>query len=1470
MKNFVTQTVKGRLLRLTFMFITTLVLVMSVNTGIAADYPGDYCMPECDGSKCFIDELHIYNKVNKIDYWNKSGYNSKDKGVKPFDYTNTKFKNAEWQPDNKVNFYIKAGGKNGKEAFYIRIYIDWNKDGDWEDTGEVVFNAGDKYKDTTTSSFDIPKDVKNGQYIMRFYIIYAGDLDNFKGPCTKDRNGEVEDYTLTVKKKSKKDAGITKFFTPENLFNSDNPQDVEVEIKNFGEVKLLEADIYWSVNGIQKPVYHWKGELEKGKTERVKIATTQTFTPKAPWKPFKFEAWTDGNSLVGEDKDANELPDRDSKNDKVAADISCIKNDAGFVNARAMLPLGYGENDIVLTITNYAPMPLASVTINYSIDGIAQTPYHAKFDTPLNRNETADVVCGKYFFGAGNRSYTIEAATSEPNGVPDEIPTNDAGRDEVFKALEGGVYTIGPRESDYPDIESAMRFVNYWGLAGPVTFLIREGSYYSSFVLAPPRNIQFPITFESITHRPIDVIVYNDDSKNDYIFQINGYNNVIFRNLTFEAPGIFFNFMGNVSNLTFDKCIFNAVAKKAKMLAPANDKEIFSINGNVTGLEISDCKFNGGKYAIYTPKQENATKQTNWNIHNNEFMNNSNMFIYFESNFASQCQFNDNVFDGSNAVGGIIMTNGSGNIIKKNSFTGFTGGNVIAVGNVGDANSTKSANEVIANTITCSNGFGITNFSGKNTIIKNNVISASADKYDSKHKYSCILDLNGKYSTIRDNNISINNMNGIHLLGTMGTKLAYNKLNGTAAENKENISGIYMERTFGTMIANNAVGTINSLVPVYGKLISNMEFVYNSLSANGKSPAFIIDQSPVVDEGDGGEEGDTEPLLQNDKKNQSDSQLFEVDKSVVLSRNIFQHNANGLAAVIIDNDKSIKSDHNNWWTAGEFTVDYNGTKVNFENYQAQSNQDEHSSNVEAKFMSASDLRLTAVNENLYYTRQMFGGTKFNNFEENDLSGTARTRTFYKGAYSMFPTIEIAQEPKDIVDCIGTTEHSFIVIANADYNAELSYQWYKDGEAIFDATGPILYINAPLDYEMGADYKCKIMGTGEAEDVWTRSALLYPLRPTEITRQPNNIRIDLGNVATFEIDMHIYKEAPSMYQPDIQWYRGTVALQENDRIAGVNSSMMTIRDVQPDDLGDNYYVIISGQCGSDQSDNITLSEIPALTVEDLPATSEVCKGSDASFTVKATSSVSGVTITYQWFKDGVALQDNARITGASAATLVISKVDNDDAGDYTCQVTLESFDQKTTNTTKLSIKHTPTIKTNLPSALSVKKDQKLTLTVVAEGDNLTYKWFKGGKEIAGATAATYEKEKAATADEGTYKVKISNDCGEVESSECVVSVTSYIMMGVDGEAGELILNQNVPNPFSTISRIAFVMPEAGQAKLAITNANGKELAVIVDGSVSAGLNQYNIDANALNLSSGVYYYTLTVNGNSVTKTMVIVK
>ena len=84
----------------------------------------------------------------------------------------------------------------------------------------------------------------------------------------------------------------------------------------------------------------------------------------------------------------------------------------------------------------------------------------------------------------------------------------------------------------------------------------------------------------------------------------------------------------------------------------------------------------------------------------------------------------------------------------------------------------------------------------------------------------------------------------------------------------------------------------------------------------------------------------------------------------------------------------------------------------------------------------------------------------------------------------------------------------------------------------------------------------------------------------------------------------------------------------------------------------------------------------------------------------------------------------------------------------------------------------------------------------------------------------------------------------------------------------MLSQNHPNPFNPSTRIEYAVPKSGIVSLRVFDMLGREVAVLVDGSVEAGW--YSVNFNAQNLSSGVYLYRLEVGGSSVTKRLVLVK
>ena len=86
--------------------------------------------------------------------------------------------------------------------------------------------------------------------------------------------------------------------------------------------------------------------------------------------------------------------------------------------------------------------------------------------------------------------------------------------------------------------------------------------------------------------------------------------------------------------------------------------------------------------------------------------------------------------------------------------------------------------------------------------------------------------------------------------------------------------------------------------------------------------------------------------------------------------------------------------------------------------------------------------------------------------------------------------------------------------------------------------------------------------------------------------------------------------------------------------------------------------------------------------------------------------------------------------------------------------------------------------------------------------------------------------------------------------------------------ELELYQNFPNPFNPITTISFFLPEPREVKLSVFNIVGQPIAVIVEGTLSAGEKHYEWDARER--PSGMYIYQLEVGNKVMTRKMTLVK
>ncbi|HWA05286.1 MAG TPA: choice-of-anchor B family protein [Ignavibacteria bacterium] len=88
----------------------------------------------------------------------------------------------------------------------------------------------------------------------------------------------------------------------------------------------------------------------------------------------------------------------------------------------------------------------------------------------------------------------------------------------------------------------------------------------------------------------------------------------------------------------------------------------------------------------------------------------------------------------------------------------------------------------------------------------------------------------------------------------------------------------------------------------------------------------------------------------------------------------------------------------------------------------------------------------------------------------------------------------------------------------------------------------------------------------------------------------------------------------------------------------------------------------------------------------------------------------------------------------------------------------------------------------------------------------------------------------------------------------------------------VLFQNYPNPFNPVTKIMFSVPNTGNkneiSEIAVYDVLGKKLSTLLNSNLNPGT--YELEWNAENYPSGVYFYRLNTGKYSETKKMILIK
>ncbi|MBV6479661.1 MAG: hypothetical protein HGGPFJEG_02448 [Ignavibacteria bacterium] len=100
---------------------------------------------------------------------------------------------------------------------------------------------------------------------------------------------------------------------------------------------------------------------------------------------------------------------------------------------------------------------------------------------------------------------------------------------------------------------------------------------------------------------------------------------------------------------------------------------------------------------------------------------------------------------------------------------------------------------------------------------------------------------------------------------------------------------------------------------------------------------------------------------------------------------------------------------------------------------------------------------------------------------------------------------------------------------------------------------------------------------------------------------------------------------------------------------------------------------------------------------------------------------------------------------------------------------------------------------------------------------------------------------------------------------------YFNLGTEVEVGnptDYALSQNYPNPFNPTTKINFDLAKEGFVSIKVFDNLGKEVATLVNEFKNTGY--YTVEFDARNLTSGMYYYRMEVNGFTKVLKMSLIK
>lgn len=323
---------------------------------------------------------------------------------------------------------------------------------------------------------------------------------------------------------------------------------------------------------------------------------------------------------VGKDLDGDT---RSATPDIGADEFDNPDNEAGVVKFMNIpYQICSGTVPLVAAVRNYGEIPMTSVTVNWSVNGVVQPAVN--WTGSVLPGDSAFVTLTNYYFGPSSTTNFI-AWTSLPNGQADPVPANDSYTNPPVYTKMQGPYTVGGTSPNYATISACLSALVQRGVCGPVIFNIRPGIYTESlnFDGNTINGLSWTntVTFQSETLDSTSVEMSFSNSSSGPLWLIDTWRakHFTFRYITFARTpssgwGSYNHLMtfDMADHITIENCVFRS---SANLIGKGIE---FDRSSNI---KIHNCVFKSMYSGINVGVSSSNTVDENVSIQHNQFFN---------------------------------------------------------------------------------------------------------------------------------------------------------------------------------------------------------------------------------------------------------------------------------------------------------------------------------------------------------------------------------------------------------------------------------------------------------------------------------------------------------------------------------------------------------------------------------------------------------------------------------------------------------------------------------------------------------------------------------------------------------------------------------------------------------------------------------------------------------------------------------